>query len=63
MRIVGISEGFHDAGITILEGRRIVYASHSERYSKIKGDRYLHHKQWNQVSKEDTVAYYEKPFL
>ena len=63
MRIVGISEGYHDAGVTILEGRRIVYASHSERYSKTKGDRYLHHKQWNKVSKEDTVAYYEKPFL
>ena len=63
MQIVGISEGYHDAGITILEGRRIVYASHSERYSKTKGDKYLHHKQWNKVSKEDTVAYYEKPFL
>ena len=63
MRIVGISEGYHDAGITILDDRRIVYASHSERYSKTKGDKYLHHKQWNQVYKEDTVAYYEKPFL
>lgn len=63
MKIVGISEGYHDAGICILEGDRITYASHSERYSKSKGDKYLHHKQWNKVSKKDTIAYYEKPFL
>ena len=46
-----------------MEGDRITYASHSERYSKSKGDKYLHHKQWNKVSKKDTIAYYEKPFL
>ena len=63
MKIVGISEGYHDAGICILEGDRITYASHSERYSKSKGDKYLHHKQWNKVFKKDTIAYYEKPFL
>ena len=63
MKIVGICEGYHDAGICILEGDRITYASHSERYSKSKGDKYLHHKQWNKVSKKDTIAYYEKPFL
>ena len=33
---LGISEGFHDAGVTVLNSQEIVYASHSERYSRIK---------------------------
>ena len=28
---VGVSEGFHDAGVTVLDGQEIKYASHSER--------------------------------
>ena len=35
-RIVGFSEGYHDAGITLLDNKNILHASHSERYSKKK---------------------------
>jgi len=41
MIIFGISAGFHDAAITVLDDDKIVFASHSERYSKIKNDPFL----------------------
>jgi carbamoyltransferase len=63
MQIVGISEGFHDAGLCLLDDDIITYASHSERYSGRKNDKWLHPKQWDQVLKKDTIAYYEKPLL
>ena len=66
MRVIGISEGYHDAGLTILEGDRILHASHAERYSKKKGDKWLHPDQWStgySNRKKDVIAYYEKPFL
>ena len=66
MRVIGISEGYHDAGLTILEGDRILHASHAERYSKKKGDKWLHRDQWStgySNRKKDVIAYYEKPFL
>ena len=44
---VGISEGFHDAAMSVIRGQDIVYASHSERYSKKKNDRWIHKKQWD----------------
>jgi carbamoyltransferase len=65
MRVIGISEGYHDAGLSVLEGDRIIFASHAERYSKTKGDRWLHHDQWSTSysdRKTDIIAYYEKPF-
>ena len=58
---VGVSAGFHDAAISVLNGREILYANHCERHSKIKGDPNfnpnllpLHY---------DNTAFYEKPFL
>ena len=66
MRVIGISEGYHDAELTILEGDRILHASHAERYSKKKGDKWLHRDQWStgySNRKKDVIAYYEKPFL
>ena len=66
MRVIGISEGYHDAGLSVLEGDRIIYASHAERYSKTKGDRWIHRDQWiagHSGCKNDIIAYYEKPFL
>ena len=33
--ITGISSGFHDAAITKIRDGEIIFASHSERYSKI----------------------------
>ncbi|SVA84477.1 uncharacterized protein METZ01_LOCUS137331, partial [marine metagenome] len=40
MNILGISEGFHDAAVCLLKDTKIYYASSSERYSGIKGDRW-----------------------
>lgn len=38
----GISQGFHDAGVAVVTSDGdIVYASHSERYSRIKNDELL----------------------
>jgi carbamoyltransferase len=63
-RVVGISEGYHDAGYCVLDGDEITHASHSERYSRVKNDPFIHVDQIleNVQSENDTVAYYEKPF-
>lgn len=60
MRILGISEGFHDAGATLIENGNILSATHSERFSRKKNDRWLHP---NQMVEADVVAYFEKPWL
>jgi carbamoyltransferase len=37
--ILGISGGYHDAAATVIDSSgTIVFAGHSERYSKIKND-------------------------
>ena len=38
MRIFGIAEGFHDASLSVIEDGKILFAGHSERYSKLKND-------------------------
>ena len=65
MRVVGISEGYHDAGYCVLDGDEITHASHSERYSRVKNDSFIHVDQIlenAQIKENDTIAYYEKPF-
>lgn len=57
---VGISEGFHDAALTVLDGQDIKYASHSERYSRVKNDKWVHQ---DQLVDSDSISFYEKPFL
>ena len=42
MNILGVSEGFHDAGICLLRNDQIHFASHSERHSRKKGDKWIH---------------------
>ena len=64
--ILGISAGFHDAAAAVINrSGDIIYAGHSERYSKQKSD--------PNICKEmmwdiwgygiDTVAYYERPLI
>ena len=64
-KIVGISEGFHDAAMTILEDNKIIYAGHAERHSKIKNDKWIHSDQYKIANLDinHVKAYYEKPFL
>ncbi|MFY4721398.1 carbamoyltransferase C-terminal domain-containing protein [Streptomyces sp. LaBMicrA B280] len=61
--IAGFSEGFHDAALCLLDDTVIVHASHSERYSREKGDRWLHPKQLELMKQAETTAYYERPWL
>ena len=64
--IIGISAGFHDAAISVITpSGDILFAAHSERYSKIKNDAKLH----PQLIKEaigygySTLAWYERPWM
>ena len=66
MNILGLSAGFHDAAATVIDDKgEILFAGHSERYSKIKND--------PNIAKElfcdfmlhgpiEHVAYYERPW-
>jgi carbamoyltransferase len=66
MRILGINCLNHDAAMAVVDGCDILWAAHSERYSKIKNDHYLN---WDIVNEAmsygpfDRVIYYEKPWL
>ena len=33
MKILGVSAGFHDAGLTVLVDSEIIFAGHCERFS------------------------------
>ena len=66
MTILGISAGFHDAAATVLSPQGdILFAGHSERYSKKKNDADICLELLNEVdmSTVDTIAYYERPWL
>lgn len=64
--ILGISGGFHDAAAALLSTQGdIVFAGHSERYSKVKNDPNIHPALLAEFCRYDidTVAYYERPWL
>jgi len=64
--ILGLSAGFHDAAATLLRSDgEIVFAGHSERYSKNKNDADIHFSMLNEFCEYpiDTIAYYERPWL
>ncbi len=66
MIILGINETSHDASVSLIENNNILFAGHSERYSKKKNDWYTNDdliKDALQYGKPDYVAYYEKPNL
>ena len=66
MNILGISAGFHDAAATVINHRGdILFAGHSERYSKQKNDPNIDSELICEVQNYnpiDTVAYYERPW-
>jgi carbamoyltransferase len=66
MNILGISAGFHDAAATVINRQGdILFAGHSERYSKIKNDKDFCPPLWREIAQHnpiDTVAYYERPW-
>jgi carbamoyltransferase len=67
MNILGISAGFHDAAVTLINTQgEILFAGHSERYSKIKHD----HKLSGGLIADalsygmpTEIAYYERPWV
>ncbi len=65
---IGVAAGSHDSSISVVENDRIVYAGHSERYSKVKNDKYLNTEIINDAlsyvsGPVDTIYFYEKPLL
>jgi carbamoyltransferase len=63
--ILGISAGFHDAAATVIDTcGEIVFAGHSERYSKLKNDPTLSDGLLSELCpyQFDTVAFYERPW-
>ena len=63
--ILGLSAGFHDAAVTLInDNGDIVFAGHSERYSKIKNDPGISPDMLHELCdyEIDTVAFYERPW-
>ena len=68
MNYVGISCGFHDAALSIIDDSgNILFAGHSERYSKKKHDSELCagiiEDARNRINDEFEVHYYERPYV
>jgi carbamoyltransferase len=66
MVIYGINACSHDASISVIENGEVLFAAHSERYSKIKNDWHLNEKIIKaamEYGKPDAIGYYEKPLL
>jgi carbamoyltransferase len=67
MNILGISAGFHDAGITLINDGEIVFAAHAERYSKRKHDSEINCEMlsecFDRFGEPTHIAYYERPWL
>ena len=66
MNILGISAGFHDAAATVVDTHgNILFAGHSERYSKQKNDADICSGLLQDALQYsiDHVAYYERPWL
>lgn len=64
--ILGLSAGFHDAAATVIDGNGdILFAGHSERYSKVKNDPNISLELLNEIdmSLVNTISYYERPIL
>jgi carbamoyltransferase len=66
MIILGINETSHDASVSLLKDGKILFAAHSERYSKQKNDWYNNEDIYVDMLNYGTpthIAYYEHPQL
>jgi carbamoyltransferase len=68
MSILGISAGFHDAAAAVVDYHGdILFAGHSERYSKHKNDEHFCTELIDDIKQYsgniDRIAYYERPWL
>jgi len=64
---MGVSAGFHDAGVSVVDDAgNILFAGHSERYSKIKNDAELNSGIMAEALSygvPDVIGWYERPWL
>lgn len=65
MKVMGISGGYHDAACAIVDDqkREIVFASHSERYSRVKNDKVVSKDMIFAAGHYDKTVFYERPFM
>lgn len=66
MIILGINETSHDASVSLIKDGEILFAAHSERYSKKKNDWYNNvdiYKDMLNYGTPTHIAYYERPQL
>ena len=68
MNYIGISAGFHDAALSVIDSNgNIVFAGHSERYSKQKHDKHLSmgivEDALTYCNGEVEIHYYERPWM
>jgi len=62
----GISAASHDAALTVVSGKEILFASHAERYSRVKNDKDLNDSLIDaaiKVGKPDVIHWYENARL
>jgi carbamoyltransferase len=60
--ILGITAQNHDASLALIDGDKIVWAAHSERYSRVKNDTVLNHdiiKEMRQYGEPTQVVWFE----
>lgn len=67
MIVLGISGALnHDAAVSVIKDSEILFASHSERYSKIKNDPNLNAEIIQEAlsyGTPDVIAWYERPYV
>ena len=66
MIILGVNETSHDASLSLIKDGEILFAGHSERYSKKKNDWYIADgliEDALSYGAPDAIAYYERPLL
>jgi carbamoyltransferase len=66
MVIYGVSANEHDASLAVIKDQDILFASHSERYSRVKNDAHLHPDLIDAArayGEPDLIVWYERPFL
>ena len=64
--ILGLSAGFHDASVSLIDNGTILFAGHAERYSKIKNDAHINDSLITDAlshGNPDLIAYYERPWI
>jgi carbamoyltransferase len=63
----GISANSHDAALAVFNNEKLVFASHSERFSGVKNDPHLHQEMVDYAREcwgnPNEVCWYERPVI